>query len=129
MEDQEIRILPNVCDLYHLKKEADDALAESPLSVVMNSAFSECRRRAESSEFCDNYEDISSQIIVAKFFAYVFEKRVWKRRLIIVTKSMVLVMKRPDDHYLKNAFAFKDMKEATAVVPKKEVRSPSFHHL
>ena len=124
MEDQEIRIIPNVCDEYHIKKETEDnGLAEPPLSVVMTSAFSEYRKK-EISEFCDNYEDIPSQIIVAKFFAYVFEKRVWKRRLIIITKSMVLVMKRPDDHYLKNAFYFKDMKEATAVVPKKEVNSP-----
>ena len=58
-----------------------------------------------------------------KMFAQVYDKRIWKRRLLIITTSMVLVMKRPDDHYLKNAFVLKDMKKAIAVIPKKEVRN------
>lgn len=122
MEDQEIRILPTLCDMYMTSKETDaNTQLESPLSVLLNT-FPAHQVEKEGAEFCESYEDIASQTIITKLYASVFEKRVWKRRLLIITNSMVLVIKRPDDHYLKGAFKLKDMKEAIALVPKKEVR-------
>ena len=57
-----------------------------------------------------------SQTVVHKLFAQVYDRKVWKRRLLLITESMLLVMKRPDDHYLKNVVAFKDTYPACAVV-------------
>lgn len=127
MEDQEIRIMSSYCDLYATQQEKDETTAmETPLQVVLNTLFPtyyKSKQNQEHSEFCEYYEEIPPQIIIMKMFAQVYDKRVWKRRLLIITTSMVLVMKRPDDHYLKNVFVLKDMKKAIAVIPKKEVRN------
>ena len=127
MEDQEIRIMSSYCDLYATQQEKDETTAmETPLQVVLNTPFStyyKSKQDQEHSEFCEYYEEIPPQIIIMKMFAQVYDKRVWKRRLLIITTSMVLVMKRPDDHYLKNVFVLKDMKKAIAVIPKKDVRN------
>lgn len=58
----------------------------------------------------------ASQTVVHKLFAQVYDRKVWKRRLLLITESMLLVMKRPDDHYLKNVVMFKDTYPACAVV-------------
>lgn len=127
MEDQEIRIMSSYCDLYATQQEKDETTAmETPLQVVLNTPFPtyyKSKQNQEHSEFCEYYEEIPPQIIIMKMFAQVYDKRVWKRRLLIITTSMVLVIKRPDDHYLKNVFVLKDMKKAIAVIPKKEVRN------
>lgn len=57
-----------------------------------------------------------SQTVVHKLFAQVYDRKVWKRRLLLITESMLLVMKRPDDYYLKNVVMFKDTYPACAVV-------------
>lgn len=127
MEDQEIGIMTSYAELYANRKEADNATTmETPLSAVMSTPFPVHNHRKNQSidddtSFCDHYEDIHSQPFVHMMFAQIFDKRTWKRRLLIITTSMLLVMKRPYDHYLKNAFYLKNMKPAVAVLPKKEV--------
>ena len=69
----------------------------------------------------------SSQTIQTKVFAFVYDKRVWKPRLLILTDSMLLVLKRPDDHYLKTRIVFKEAGLAIAVPQKKPV-FPEFHN-
>ena len=63
----------------------------------------------------------ASQTIVTKVFASVYHKRVWKPRLLVLTDAMLLVLKRPDDHYLKNRIVFREAGLAVAVPQKKPV--------
>lgn len=63
----------------------------------------------------------SSQTIQTKVFGFVYDKRVWKPRLLVLTDAMLLVLKRPDDHYLKNRIVFKESGLAIAVPQKKPV--------
>ena len=113
MEDMEMRILAAACDVYMQEKvqQPEDSNRVTPLQSIMNVEPKEPKEA----------KDFFSQIIVAKFFASIYEKRVWKRRLVIITQSMVLVMKRPSDHYLKNAIVLKEMKPAVAMPFTEEV--------
>ena len=110
MEDMEMRIMASACDSYMYGKmqQLEEGHMHTPLESIISSHHSQ-----PSGE--DEHRDISSPIIVAKLFASIYERRVWKRRLFIITETMVLVMKRPSDHYLKNVIILKDMNPAVAV--------------
>ena len=57
----------------------------------------------------------TSQPLKLKLFAHVYDKHTWKRRLLLLTDRMMLVMKRPDDHYLKNAVMWMECGQAVGV--------------
>ena len=101
----------------------------TPLEFALSHPRS-CHRMEPSAEgVCSSYEDVPSQSLHLKLFALVYDKRVWKRRLLLLTESMLLVMKRPDDHYLKNAICFADCSPALAYVSRKEVFILSLIHI
>ena len=54
--------------------------------------------------------------VVFKVFAHVYDRKVWKRRLLLLTERTLLVVKRPDDHYLKNALVLADTAPVCATV-------------
>lgn len=62
-----------------------------------------------------------SQTIIWKVYASVYDKRVWKRRLLVFTDMLLLVFKRPNDHYLKNRIVFREVGLAVAAPLKKSV--------
>ena len=75
----------------------------------------------------DSVMPTTTQSLRLILFAFVYHKRTWKRRLLLLTDRMLLVMKRPDDHYLKNALAWEENMKAVAVVSKKKQVCLSFH--
>jgi hypothetical protein len=64
----------------------------------------------------------SSQHVLLKVFALTLDKRVWKRRLLVVTERNLLVVKRPDDGYLKRSLRWSEARPAVAYISKREVR-------
>lgn len=94
---------------------------KTPLDCVLEHSRSSHRSQPSTEGVCSCYEDIQSQNLHLKLFALVYDKRVWKRRLLLLTDTMLLVMKRPDDHYLKNAVYFANCDPAVAYVSRKEV--------
>ena len=104
MEDQEIRIGET--------EETGESVAEPSRDSALRHLIAEHPTLALHA---------SSQPIVTKVFAYVYDKRIWKPRLLVLTEVMLLVLKRPDDHYLKNRVEFKEAGRAIAVPQKKPV--------
>ena len=118
MEDQEIRILESYCDEY--AKSRGEGM-QSPVEYLLAKPRESHAGRPGEDGVCGSYEDVSSQSVHLKLFAQVLDKRVWKRRLLLVADAMVLVMKRPDDHYLKNVIPYAEFGPAVAYVSRKEV--------
>lgn len=117
MEDQEFRIFASYCDSY---AQSDDAHTvesmEAPLDYLLH-------RAAPSGTTVQTTVQSGAQSgasgfspVVFKVFARVYDRKVWKRRLLLLTERMLLVVKRPDDHYLKNAVVLADTAPVCATV-------------
>lgn len=127
MEDQEFRVLASYCDSYAQSLDTPGAAPmETPLAYLLHRAAS---RSPAGKEAADPATPVlrggatavqssaqSFSPVVFKVFAQVYDRKVWKRRLLLLTERMLLVVKRPDDHYLKNALALADTAPVCATV-------------
>ena len=145
MEDQEIRIHSSYCDHYHASTAIQHALANSPSpppSVTTTTTTTPSLLSQMTSPTMtpinhllqlfppgtpvpvpaqgESVMPITIQSLRLTLYAFVYHKRTWKRRLLLLTDRMLLVIKRPDDHYLKNALIWEENMKAVAVVSKKK---------